>query len=338
MSAWRPWRRAVADRAAPEIEDRVFAAGGVAAALRTPEGWHAHPQGQAVAAEPLIGHRVLGPAPPRRRDRAPLPMAGIRVLDLTRVIAGPVCTRYLGALGADVLRIDPRPAGCQAWCGGRHAPRQAQRLRGSGHPGGQSTVHHLLDEADVVVHGYRPGALDRFGLESRGLSARHPGLVIVHLDAWGHSGPWSARRGFDSIVQAACGIATIEAPDDSSPGALPASCSTTGPATWPRPPSSTVCGGRAWKGARSSGPSRWLGRRLAHRGLGPAHGATGRARRSAGWDLEASRRRPTGRSSSTARRDRSSPSPLPGRLNGRPLEWADPAAGYGRDRPAWTEG
>ena len=67
----------------------------------------------------------------------------------------------------------------------------------------------------------RPGALGRFGLGSRGLSARHPGLVIVRLDAWGHSGPWSARRGFDSIVQAACGIGTIEAPDGGSPGALP---------------------------------------------------------------------------------------------------------------------
>ena len=82
-------------------------------------------------------------------------------------------------------------------------------------------MHRLLDGADVVVHGYRPGSLERFGLGATDLADRHPGLVVVVVDAWGHHGPWSGRRGFDSIVQAASGIATSEAGDGDEPGALP---------------------------------------------------------------------------------------------------------------------
>jgi crotonobetainyl-CoA:carnitine CoA-transferase CaiB-like acyl-CoA transferase len=148
-------------------------------------------------------------------------MSGIRVLDLTRVIAGPVCTRYLAALGAEVLRVDPpqRPdlAGrepADTLLGKKSALLDATR------PDGLARLHDLVSRADVVVCGYRPGALDRFGLSEDDLIARHPGLVIVVLDAWGHTGPWAGRRGFDSVVQAPSGISQGES-RGAGPGALP---------------------------------------------------------------------------------------------------------------------
>jgi hypothetical protein len=204
------------------VEQRVFAAGGIAAAVRTLDAWQRHPQGLALAGEPLIAHRMVGDAAPKPRFRAQLPVAGVRVLDFTRVIAGPVCTRFLGALGADVLRLDPPghpdlPAGAVAdtLLGKRSS---FVDLAGTS---GMATLHDLLAGADVVVCGYRPGALDRFGLDEQSLVERYPGVVLVYLDAWGHRGPWAQRRGFDSVVQAPTGIAMGESAAGDEPGALP---------------------------------------------------------------------------------------------------------------------
>ncbi len=214
---------AIARRSAGELEDAVFAGGGVAARVRRPEEWAASPPGRAVAAEPLVGVRTVGDAPPRARAAAgELPADGLRVLDLTRVIAGPVCTRLLGALGADVLRLDPpgHPdvtpgAYADTLLGKRSAFADLATAEGA------DRVHALLERADVLVTGYRPGALDRFGLDDGALAQQHPGLVVVRLAAWGHRGPWHGRRGFDSIVQAATGVAVVEADPDGVPGALP---------------------------------------------------------------------------------------------------------------------
>jgi len=223
---------AIAGLGARAVEDLVTSAGGVAAAVRTATEWWAEPAGQAVAAAPLVegcmrrdsswdGVFSFEGAPPRRRAAGSRPASEIRVLDLTRVIAGPVATRYLAALGADVLRLDPphRPElPLQARDGllGKHSA-----LVDFGTTEGSARLHELLSGADVLVHGYRPGALDRFGLAPRHLAERHPGLVVVSLSAWGSRGPWGGRRGFDSIVQAACGIAAAESPDGERPGALP---------------------------------------------------------------------------------------------------------------------
>jgi crotonobetainyl-CoA:carnitine CoA-transferase CaiB-like acyl-CoA transferase len=211
----------IAALAGAELERRVFQAGGVAAAMRTPEQWLRHPQGRAVAAAPLVTETRFTPGEPRRRAPGPLPASGVRVLDLTRVIAGPVCTRYLGALGADVLRLDPpqRPELHLHRYDGLAGKRSA--LLDAATPGGAARLHELLTDADVLVHGYRPGALAQFGLDGATLARRHPGLVVVTLSAWGNTGPWGARRGFDSIVQAATGIAVLESPDAERPGALP---------------------------------------------------------------------------------------------------------------------
>jgi crotonobetainyl-CoA:carnitine CoA-transferase CaiB-like acyl-CoA transferase len=203
---------AVRERRAVELEDAVHAGGGVAAAVRDEDTWWAGP-GAEVAGTPLVGRRP-GPGG-RPRDGAP------RVLDLTRVIAGPVATRTLAAHGAEVLRLDPPRLPELPWQAYDTLAGKRSALLDLGTPDGAATLERLLAGADAVVSGYRPGALARFGLDPDDLLARHPGLVVLTLSAWGHVGPWRARRGFDSLVQAACGIAVTEGAPD-RPGALPA--------------------------------------------------------------------------------------------------------------------
>lgn len=218
----------LADLDAVEAEELVRGQQGIAVAVRTPEQWAAHPQSAAAAALPLVAIEGLddapaGPRPYRGKLRDPaLPLAGLRVLDLTRVIAGPVATRTLALLGADVLRVDdphmPEIAS-QYLDNGMGKRSTLLDLRDSGDRG---TFDALLGDAGVVVTGYRPHALDRFGLAPRELAVRRPGLVVATLDAWGPAGPWSGLRGFDSIVQAATGIAALTSADGEKPGALPA--------------------------------------------------------------------------------------------------------------------
>ena len=210
---------AVRGRTAQELEDAIAAHHGIGVRVRDLGAWRAHPQAMAVDGHPLIAVGTTGSGP----GAAPAPLRDRpRVLDLTRVIAGPVATRTLAFLGCDVLRVDSP-----------HLPElEAQHLDTDS--GKRSTladlhdehargrVHQLLDAADVLVTGYRPGALTAFGLDPERLAQSHPSLVCASLSAWSPSGPWGRRRGFDSIVQAASGIAMIESADDREPGALPA--------------------------------------------------------------------------------------------------------------------
>ncbi|MFE9955530.1 CoA transferase [Micromonospora sp. NPDC005299] len=207
-----------------EVEERVTAADGLAVAARTPEEWDAHPQAAAVAAEPLVRLRAEAPTAARAAPAAPpgLPAAGVRVLDLTRVIAGPVATRFLALLGADVLRVDSpglpelEPQHLDTDAGKRST------LLDLGRAADRARFAALLADADVVVTGYRPGALDRWGLSPEALRRHRPDLVVARLSAWGGTGPWAGRRGFDSLVQAATGIAEVERRPDGTPGVLPA--------------------------------------------------------------------------------------------------------------------
>jgi crotonobetainyl-CoA:carnitine CoA-transferase CaiB-like acyl-CoA transferase len=199
--------RAVARWPKGDLENAVVEAGGCAAEMRTGAEWTEHPQGSAVAAEPLAHVATTDVVPfPGWSMSESRPLKGLRVLDLTRVLAGPVASRFLAAYGADVLRIDPpgwdEPAVVpEVTLGKRCARLDLHRADG------RAIFEGLLSEADVLLHGYRPGALDHLGFGSVNRRALSPGLIDVCLDAYGWSGPWASRRGFDSLVQMSAGIA-----------------------------------------------------------------------------------------------------------------------------------
>jgi crotonobetainyl-CoA:carnitine CoA-transferase CaiB-like acyl-CoA transferase len=197
---------AVARWRASELEQAVVDAGGCAAAMRDLAAWHAHPQGRAVRTERTLELAHVAAAANALPPSA-LPLGGVRVLDLTRVIAGPICTSFLAAYGADVLRIDPPgfaevPALLPETTAGKR--RAALDL---GDPAQRSCFLDLIDYAHVLVLGYRSEALARRGLDEARLRARNPRLIVAALDAYGWSGPWRTRRGFDSLVQMSSGIA-----------------------------------------------------------------------------------------------------------------------------------
>ncbi|HEX2577389.1 MAG TPA: CoA transferase, partial [Aquihabitans sp.] len=207
---------AVARRPADALEEAVVDAGGAAAVLRSHDAWRAHPAGAATAGERPV---VLGPplpitggggGPGAVRPGA-APLAGIRVLDLTRVIAGPLATRFLAAHGADVLRIDPPgfeevPALLPETTLGKRCAALDLTARAD-----RARFEALVAEAHVVVGGLRPGALDALGYGPADLRRRNPSIVTVTHDAYGWAGPWAGRRGFDSLVQMSTGIAAAGA-------------------------------------------------------------------------------------------------------------------------------
>ncbi|MFJ3516334.1 CoA transferase [Streptomyces sp. NPDC090131] len=209
-------RAALVGRTAVEVQELVYGEGGLAVAVARDDG-EPQPLMEPVRESGARG-RTLGDAPVGR------PATGVRVLDLTRVIAGPVATRTLGLLGADVLRIDsPRlPEADDAYADTGFGKRSA--LLDLARAADRDVFEGLLAGADVVVSGYRPGALERYGFGARELLERWPGLVVAELCAWGWRarGPWAGRRGFDSLVQAGFGIAARCAGPDGVPGVLPA--------------------------------------------------------------------------------------------------------------------
>jgi crotonobetainyl-CoA:carnitine CoA-transferase CaiB-like acyl-CoA transferase len=208
-------RPEVARLPAVEVEERVLAAGGAAAALRTREDWLANGPGAAIREEPLVAIEKTGDAPPEAATPAAIPLAGVRVLDLTHVIAGPVCGRVLAAHGADVLHVTPphRPVLLDLVRDTDFGKRQANVDLGD-------ELRALVADADVFVQSYRPDSLARKGFSPAGLATQRPGIVVVSLAAYGHTGPWRARRGFDSLVQMSSGIAAHAGLD--KPRALPA--------------------------------------------------------------------------------------------------------------------
>ena len=199
--------RAVSRWNAAGLETAIINAGGCAAILRSHDQWLAHPQGAAVAREPILEwlDGTTGEASARLAPVASAPLAGLRVLDLTRVIAGPVATRFLAGLGAEVLRIDPPGWEEDALVPNMTLGKRLARLDAR-RPADFERLTQLLSGADVLVHGYRLGALERLGFDADRRQELRPGLVDVSLNAYGFTGPWSTRRGFDSLVQMSSGI------------------------------------------------------------------------------------------------------------------------------------
>lgn len=221
-------RAALSSANARDIEARIQAAGGIAAAVRSHAEWQMTPMGKAAAQGPWIEfieepNQQVDPTTQWHtpEDRGDAPLRGLRVLDFTRVVAGPSASRLLGALGADVLRVDPPqyPELLDHHIDTGFCKRsielnlniQSDRRR----------VTELMAKSHVVLLGYRPGALDKFGLTPPDITKRWPNIKVVTFNAWGWHGPCIYKRGFDSIVQAASGIADIYRDTDNSPGRLP---------------------------------------------------------------------------------------------------------------------
>lgn len=209
-----------------DAESMVLAGGGVAAAVRGRRQWLHESDYPARTCENWVDFTLADAAgsPPGAwvyKESANSPLEGLRVLDFTRVIAGPTASRLLGALGADVLRVDAphHPELLDHHLDTGFSRRSA--LADMRQPGDYQRIRELLAGADVVLLGYRNGAFDAFGLSPEDIRSDFPHTVIVTFDAWGDKGLRAHSRGFDSIVQAACGIAELYADETGRPGALP---------------------------------------------------------------------------------------------------------------------
>ena len=199
-------RKAVAKWDALELEDAIIAAKGAGGMVRTMHEWAKHPQAAAIASLPLMEIVKIGDAPPETLPDGDRPLSGVRVLDLTRVLAGPSCARTLAEHGADVLKVSAA-----------HLPNLGYQEYDTGH-GKLSTyldlreaknveiLRGLAREADIFSQGYRPGTLAARGFSPEELAKVRPGIVYVSLSAFSHVGPWTSRRGFDTVVQSVSGI------------------------------------------------------------------------------------------------------------------------------------
>ena len=214
---------AISKRSALDIESLIYGHGGCGVAVRTAKEWR-ELSGSSYDKAPILRLEHLHDRRPLVPDASKLPLSGVKILDLTRVIAGPTATRLLGTLGADVLRVDPPqlPELTDQHIDTGFSKRSA--LLDFSKASDRAHLDSLLASADVLISGYRPGSLDEFGLNPVELSKSYPDLIVCRVSAWGahREDHWATRPGFDSLVQAATGVADALATDsDARPGALP---------------------------------------------------------------------------------------------------------------------
>ena len=211
--------KAVAKWDAFDLEEAIIEAKGAGGMVRSMEEWAIHPQAAAIASLPLMDIVKIADSPPEPLPDGSRPLSGVRVLDLTRVLAGPTCARTLAEHGADVMKIT---AG--------HLPNIGYQEYDTGHgklnatldlrDGRQmETLRGLVRQTDVFSQGYRPGTLGGRGLSPEELAELRPGIVYISLSAFSHEGPWASRRGFDTVVQTVSGITQRQG--ELFPGAIP---------------------------------------------------------------------------------------------------------------------
>jgi crotonobetainyl-CoA:carnitine CoA-transferase CaiB-like acyl-CoA transferase len=198
--------KAVTTWNALDLEEAIIANKGAGGMVRSAAEWKTHPQAASIASLPLIEIVKIGDSPPEPLPAGDRPLHGIRVVDITRVLAGPTCARTLAEHGAEVMKITASHLpnlGYQEWDTGHGKLSTQLDLRD---PGQLETLRGLIAQADVFSQGYRPGTLGARGLSPEELTKLRPGLVYVSLSAFGHEGPWASRRGFDTVVQTVSGI------------------------------------------------------------------------------------------------------------------------------------
>lgn len=193
------------------FETAAYKVGCVVAAMRSADEWAAHPQAAAVATTPVVRIEKIGDAPPRRLSAGARPLAALRVLDLTRIIAGPVAGRALAAHGADVMRVSAPYLPFIDWLVKDTGRGKLSAFADLSTAPGTAVLRRLIGDADIFLQAYRPGSLTGRGFGPADVAALRPGIVYGSLSAYGDLGPWALRRGFDSLVQTATGFNVAEA-------------------------------------------------------------------------------------------------------------------------------
>ena len=212
----------IAGRDSAELEAALVEAQLTGVIVRSADEWRSHPQGALLADAPVVQIERIGDAPPTPLPAGPRPLSGLRVLDATRVLAGPTISRTLAAFGADVLHVGspnvPDIQAAQADTG--HGKRRA--FVDLEQPEGVEAIWELIEGADVFSQSYRAQSLARRGLGPEAVAARRPGIVYLSENAYGQFGPWREKRGFDGNVQAASGIHALHQPPGQLVGPGPA--------------------------------------------------------------------------------------------------------------------
>ena len=211
--------KAVAKWDAFDLEEAIIEARGAGGMVRSMEEWAIHPQAAAIASLPLMDIVKIADSPPEPLPDGSRPLSGVRVLDLTRVLAGPPCARTLAEHGADVMKITAGHLpniGYQEYDTGHGKLKATLDLRDGRQ---METLRGLVRQTDVFSQGYRPGTLGGRGLSPEELAELRPGIVYISLSAFSHEGPWASRRGFDTVVQTVSGITQRQG--ELFPGAIP---------------------------------------------------------------------------------------------------------------------